>query len=66
MITKAIIKKYHSKRIFKDANYIVFYQVCQPKTMIDGTRWNGRSTIGHFKFLSQAKEAQSAFNATLI
>jgi len=66
MITKAIIKKYHSKRIFKDANYVVFYQVCQPKIMIDGTRWNGRSTIGHFKFLAEAKAAQSEFNASLI
>jgi hypothetical protein len=66
MITKAIIKKYHSKRIFKESNYVVFYQVCQPKIMIDGTRWNGRSTIGHFKFLSEAKQAQSEFNSTLI
>jgi len=66
MITKAIIKKYHSKRIFKDANYVVFYQVCKPKIMSDGTRWNGRSTIAHCKTLSEAHDIEREFNASLI
>ena len=59
---KAIIKKYHSTRLFRDANYVVFFQACKPCILGDGSKWNGRSTIGHFKFLSEAKDAQREFD----
>lgn len=50
------IKRSRAK-LFPSANWIVSIITSAPKVLSDGTLWNGKETVGHFRDAQSAKEA---------
>lgn len=54
---KIEIRPYRSKKRFANANYLVVLKRGSPRTMSDGTHWDGTEHVGHYRFLIDAVAA---------
>lgn len=54
---KIEIRPYRSTTKFVNAKYLVRIQTGSPRTMSDGTEWDGYEHIGHFNTLENAAAA---------